>query len=114
MSATTLQNLLNKSCQPLAEGTSSLSENKAKELLMLLPEWDISTDGKCISRNYKFKNYYHTTAFVNASSWISHQQDHHPDIHFSYNQCRITYSTHSVEGLSDNDFICAAKTDHLL
>ena len=48
-------------------------------------------------------------AFVNVVAQIAHQQDHHPDSLISYNQCKVTYSTHSVGGLSVNDFICAAK-----
>lgn len=113
MRVTSLQDLLKKSCQPLAKNASNMSESEANELLKLLPDWDLCMEGKSISRNYKFKNYYKTTAFVNATVWIAHQEDHHPDINFTYNQCRITYSTHSVDGLSENDFICAAKIDNL-
>ena len=52
-------------------------------------------------------------AFVNATAWISHRSDHHPDIALGYNQCKVVYTTHSVNGLSINDFICAAKIDAL-
>jgi 4a-hydroxytetrahydrobiopterin dehydratase len=52
-------------------------------------------------------------AFVNALAWISHREDHHPDLAVGYNQCRVTYWTHAVGGLSENDFICAAKCDAL-
>jgi len=113
MSPTTLNDLLTESCQSLPKGAASLSESEAQELLVLFPEWDISMDGKSISRNYKFKNYYETMSFLNVAAWIAHQEDHHPEIHLTYNQCRISYSTHSVGGLSRNDFICAAKTDNL-
>ena len=52
-------------------------------------------------------------AFVNAVAWISHREDHHPDITVGYNQCRVEYMTHAIKGLSENDFICAAKLDKL-
>jgi 4a-hydroxytetrahydrobiopterin dehydratase len=52
-------------------------------------------------------------AFVNATAWISHREDHHPDITVGYNQCRVEYWTHAIKGLSENDFICAAKLDRL-
>ncbi len=114
MSAVTLNDLLADSCQPLAKGAACLVSSEVKDLLTLLPNWELSRDGKSISRNFKFKNYYETISFMNAAAWISHQQDHHPDILLTYNHCLITYSTHSVAGLSPNDFICAAKTNHLL
>ncbi len=113
MTSTTLNDLLTESCHPLAKGTASLSKPETEELLALISEWTICKDGKSISRNYKFKNYYETMSFVNVAAWIAHQQDHHPDILLTYNHCLITYSTHSVDGLSRNDFICAAKTDDL-
>ena len=62
---------------------------------------------------YVFKNYYHTLAFVNATAWISHRENHHPDIQVGYNKCIVSYSTHAIDGLSENDFICAAKIDML-
>lgn len=67
-----------------------------------------------IERTFTFKNYYHTLAFVNAVAWIAHQEDHHPELSFGYKQCRVRYTTHAVGGLSENDFICAAKVDRLL
>lgn len=53
-------------------------------------------------------------AFVNAIAWIAHREDHHPDLEVGYSKCRVRYSTHDVGGLSLNDFISAAKVDHLL
>ena len=52
-------------------------------------------------------------AFVNAVAWLAHREDHHPDMTVSFNQCRVAYSTHAISGLSENDFICAAKVDAL-
>lgn len=77
------------------------------------PDWSVDSAQNYISRDFKFKNYYETMAFVNAVAWIAHQEDHHPEITVTYNSCNINYSTHSVGGLSRNDFICAAKIDAL-
>ena len=78
------------------------------------PDWQLAEDSKSISRSFSFKDYYNTIAFVNVVAMIAHQQDHHPDMKVSYNQCQVQYSTHSVGGLSLNDFICAAKIDGIL
>lgn len=75
--------------------------------------WSVSDDGQAIQGEFTFKNYYHTTAFVNAVAWVAHCQDHHPDITFGYKNCTIVYSTHAIGGLSENDFICAARVDAL-
>jgi 4a-hydroxytetrahydrobiopterin dehydratase len=67
-----------------------------------------------IQKSFIFKNYYETTAFINSVVWIAHKEDHHPDISFGYKQAVIVYTTHAINGLSENDFICAAKIDRLL
>jgi 4a-hydroxytetrahydrobiopterin dehydratase len=66
-----------------------------------------------IAKTYRFADHYQTLAFVNALAWISHRQDHHPDLTVGYNQCTVAYTTHSAGGLSDKDFLCAAKVDAL-
>jgi 4a-hydroxytetrahydrobiopterin dehydratase len=66
-----------------------------------------------IVKTYRFADHYQTLAFVNALAWISHRQDHHPDLTVGYNQCTVAYTTHSAGGLSDKDFLCAAKVDAL-
>lgn len=102
-------------CQVIATGTPALSkEESEKYLKQLNNDWSLSEDGKAISRTFQFENYYQTMAFANVAAMVAHQQDHHPDMSISYNCCHIVYSTHSVEGLSTNDFICAAKTDNAL
>jgi len=73
------------------------------------PLWQLDSDKQTIAHSYSFKNYYQTMAFVNVIAQIAHQQDHHPDLLVTYNSCTVTYRTHSVGGLSINDFICAAK-----
>jgi 4a-hydroxytetrahydrobiopterin dehydratase len=112
MSATALaSDLVRKSCRACAGGAKKLEDAKVKELLKAVPDWRRSGDS--ISRSFKFKNYYETMAFVNAVAWIAHGEDHHPDLTVGYNSCTATYSTHSAGGLTENDFICAAKVDAL-
>lgn len=103
--------LLTMSCKP--RSGAALSRAEAEKLLREIPGWAISDDAKEISRVYKFGNYYETLAFVNAQAWVVHREDHHPDLEVGYNRCRVRFSTHSVHGLSENDFICAAKINAL-
>lgn len=84
-----------------------------QHLTELSSEWFLSEDANSICGEFTFKNYYQTTAFVNAVAWIAHCQDHHPDITFGYKNCTIVFSTHAIGGLSENDFICAARIDNL-
>ena len=103
--------LSDEKCAPCRPGTAPLGEAEAKEFLHGLTGWVLQ--GKAIVKTYQFANYHETMAFVNATAWVSHIQDHHPDIVLGYNRCQLTYSTHSCGGLSRNDFICAAKIDAL-
>jgi len=79
-----------------------------------LPGWTKASDGGSIAKTFKFADYFHTMAFVNAVASIAHREDHHPDLEVHYNRCVVQYSTHDVGGLSLNDFICAAKVEDLL
>ena len=106
--------LTEKSCRPLDKGNAPLSKDDAEILLQQLhSDWQIQHEPPELQRAFKFKNYYQTMAFVNALAWIAHQDDHHPDLEVGYNRCVVHYSTHSIGGLSENDFICAAKIDAL-
>jgi 4a-hydroxytetrahydrobiopterin dehydratase len=100
-----------KSCKACAGKVEALSDAEAKKLLAEVPGWE--RQGGAITKTFSFKNYYETMAFVNASAWISHREDHHPDLEVGYNKCVVRYSTHSVGGLSESDFICAAKIEAL-
>ena len=101
-----------KRCLPCEAGVKPLDSNEIQKLLsQLSPEWQLSNDQKAIARDFKFKNYYHTIAFVNAVAWMAHHENHHPDLEVGYNHCLVRYSTHAIDGLSENDFICAAKVD---
>ena len=92
-------------------GTPQLSNTDADSLMRQLEGWQ--RYDHLINKTYHFKNYYQTIAFVNAVAWLSHSEDHHPELTVGYNSCLVEYTTHSVHGLSENDFICAAKVDAL-
>ena len=106
-----MTDLASKKCKPCEGGVAPYTADQAKALLKQLKGWIID-DGKLV-KVYPFTNYYQTMAFVNALAWISHREDHHPDLAVGYNKCRVEYSTHAIGGLSENDFICAAKCDAL-
>ncbi len=108
-----MTDLASRKCQPIAKGTPPLAQEQATELLREMPDWKLSNSASAITREFRFKNFHQTMAFVNAVAWIAHQTDHHPDLEVGYNRCTVTFSTHSIGGLSDNDFICAARINSL-
>ncbi|GMQ91809.1 MAG: 4a-hydroxytetrahydrobiopterin dehydratase [Gammaproteobacteria bacterium] len=109
-----MSDLKNKRCAPCEGGVSRMDREAANNLLGQAKDWQLNDDTTEIQRTYTFRNYYETVAFVNAAAWIAHQEDHHADIEFGYKNCRIRYSTHAIDGLSINDFICAAKINDLI
>ena len=104
--------LLARSCRHY-DGGSALSRAEAERLLAETPGWALNSAASEIQRNFDFGNYHETIAFVNAMAWLIHREDHHPDLEVGYNRCRVRFSTHSVKGLTENDFICAAKINAL-
>lgn len=107
-----MSDLKSKSCKACEGGIMPMNPDQADVLLAQLDGW--VREGSEISRTFGFKNYYETMAFVNASAFISHREDHHPDLSVGYKSCKVTYTTHAIGGLSENDFICAAKLDALV
>lgn len=103
--------LNSKRCKPCEGGVAPLSDQEVQLFLKELPAWQV--EGKSIVRHFEFKNYYQTIAFVNAIAWMAHRENHHPDLHVAYNHCKVVYTTHAIDGLSENDFICAAKVEQL-
>ncbi|MDO8931436.1 MAG: 4a-hydroxytetrahydrobiopterin dehydratase [Rhodocyclaceae bacterium] len=98
-------------CKPCEGGVPPLTDAAAAEMIKQLDGW--SRLGNAIVKTWHFRNYHETMAFANATAWISHREDHHPDLAVGYNKCTATYTTHAIGGLSENDFICAAKIDAL-
>lgn len=107
--------LAQRRCVPCEGGVKAHDLASATKMKAdLNPRWKLIREGKALEAQFEFRNYYHTQAFVNAVAYIAHREDHHPDISFGYNKCTILWWTHAIDGLSDNDFICAAKVDQLL
>ncbi len=105
-----MSNLLHARCQ--AQGALPMDEDAIRDHLAQLSGWHLR--GAAIEKMFSFKNYFETIAFVNALAWICHTEDHHPELQVSYKRCVARFSTHSVGGVSRNDFICAAKADALV
>jgi 4a-hydroxytetrahydrobiopterin dehydratase len=98
-------------CKPL-DGQAAMADDQIRKHLAQVPGWALANGA--IEKSYKFADYHRTMAFVNAVAWIAHAEDHHPDLAVSYGRCTVRFNTHSVGGISINDFICAAKVDALV
>ncbi len=105
--------LLNKKCQACEGGVPPLNKNEVESYMEEVPGWTLSEDAKKISRNFVFRNFLVAMNFVEAVADIAEMEGHHPDIHISYNKVTLDLYTHSIKGLSENDFIVAAKVNQL-
>lgn len=105
------EGLVRKKCKPCEGGVTPMTEVQIGHMLKGLSGWEYKNG--LVQKTFKFKNYHETMAFVNASAWISHREDHHPDVAVGYSQATVAYMTHAIKGISENDFICAAKIDAL-
>lgn len=101
-----------RSCSPVPTGTPPLAGEELVHLLGHTEGWEVA--GGRLEKTFQFEDHFQVIAFVNAVAWISHREDHHPELTVGYNACTVRYSTHTVGGLSGNDFICAAKVDQLV
>jgi 4a-hydroxytetrahydrobiopterin dehydratase len=112
---TTTLDLNQQQCLPCKGDTTKLTFEQATVFAKQLhPDWKTDGDNTSISRAIKFKGFPKVVLFVNTLSWLAEKEQHHPDISFGYGYCTITFTTHAIDGLSVNDFICAAKVDALL
>lgn len=109
----TLDELTRARCKPLKGKEHALAADEIRSGIDALHGWALADDGTGISKEFRFEDFHHTMAFVNAVAWIAHAEDHHPDMKVSYPSCELYFSTHDVGGLSLNDFICAAKVENL-
>ena len=101
-------------CKPCEGGTTPLTREQCEQLMHgLNPDWSLSEDGRTILRCFDFPEYAKTLGFANAAAWVAISEDHHPVLTVTYSNCTVSYTTHAINGLSDNDFICAAKLDRL-
>jgi len=110
----TLESLASAHCRPLRGAEHKLGAAAIRTRLDLLPAWRLAEDGQAITRRFDFPDYHRTIGFVNALAYVANREDHHPDLGVHYDHVDVRYSTHDVGGLSENDFICAARADTLL
>jgi 4a-hydroxytetrahydrobiopterin dehydratase len=109
-----MSDLTQQHCKPCEGGVAALSLHEAQLLMkQLSAAWQLAADGGSIRGEWKFRNFYHAMSFANAVAHIANTEDHHPDLEVGYGYCRMTFNTHAISGLSQNDFICAAKVDAL-
>jgi len=107
--------LSTKRCESCEGIGSALKREQIANLLPQLSKgWQVLDDYKKIAKSFSFSNFYETMAFVNAIAWIANTENHHPDLEIGYNYCHVHFMTHALNGLSQNDFICAAKVDKLI
>jgi 4a-hydroxytetrahydrobiopterin dehydratase len=106
--------LAGRRCQPCEGGVAPLARAAAERLMaQLAADWKLAPDALSVRREYRFRDFYRTMSFVNALAHIANLEDHHPDLEVGYNYCRVSFTTHAIKGLSENDFICAAKIDRI-
>ena len=108
-----MSDLTKKKCKPCEGGIPPMTLEEALEIQPDVPSWEVIDDGQGLRRIFTLSNHYEVMAFVNAIAWISHREDHHPALAVGYSRCEVMYTTHAVEGLTENDFISAAKVDAL-
>ena len=107
-----MNELAGRKCVPCEGGVPALSVSEASGLrTQLHGDWLLADDAKSLRRSFTFKDFYRTMSFVNAIAHVANREDHHPDLEVGYDYCRVTFVTHAIGGLSENDFICAAKVD---
>ena len=108
-----LSELASRHCVPLRGPGHRLGFEDVQRYLNTLPGWALVENGQAIRKSFRFDDYYRTMAFVNALAFVAHRENHHPDLTVQFNRVEVRYSTHDVGGLSENDFICAAKSEQL-
>ena len=103
-----------RKCKPCEGGVTALAPDAVPAFMAALhPDWQLAADGRSIARTFEFLNFYRTIAFVNAVAWVANMEDHHPDLEVGYSRCLVRWWTHAASGLTENDFICAARVDRL-
>jgi 4a-hydroxytetrahydrobiopterin dehydratase len=109
-----MNELVSMKCIPCEGGVPALNAEQAGAMrAQLHQDWVIGADAKTLTRSLKFRDFSRTMSYVNAVAHIANTEDHHPDLRIGYDYCHISFSTHAIGGLSENDFICAAKVDRL-
>ena len=106
--------LTEKKCVPCEGGIPPMSQAEAAKVRERLhQDWQLLDDAKALRREFEFKDFYRAMSFANAIAHVANIEDHHPDLEVGWGYVRVVYSTHAVKGLTENDFICAAKIDRI-
>jgi 4a-hydroxytetrahydrobiopterin dehydratase len=108
-----MSELVSKHCVPCEGGLDPLSHDETIKFMSQVPEWMLSLDGLSISRSFKFSNYVNAIEFANKLTPIAEAEGHHPDLFIGWGKVVVTLTTHAIKGLSENDFILAAKIDEI-
>jgi 4a-hydroxytetrahydrobiopterin dehydratase len=107
-----MSTLAERNCKPCDGGVAPLTPAEAQKYLTQLSSgWTLTQNAHALHREFRFKDFYRTMSFVNALAHVANIEDHHPDLEVGYNRCSVTFTTHAIKGLSENDFVCAAKLD---
>jgi 4a-hydroxytetrahydrobiopterin dehydratase len=115
MNSTSCEALRAKKCLPCEGGVEPLGPDEARQYGEAVPQWGLSDDGKLISRKVPCRNFVEAVRMINRIAEVAESEQHHPDLHLTgYRKLRVDLTTHAIDGLSENDFIVAAKIDQLL
>ncbi len=112
-----MSDLLNKKCAPCEGGVAALDISEIHKYQKKVDGWDIVQNDKktyILEKKFSFKNFLESQNFINEVGKISENEGHHPDISFGWGYAKISITTHAIEGLSENDFILAAKIDKII
>lgn len=110
----TVCDLSSKDCVPCKGGVAPMSRDEAQEMMTQLDGWALSEDAATIRRRFEFKGFLKAVEMANLAAWLGNKQGHHPDISFGWGYCEVAFTTHEAGGLTENDFICAARLDALV
>lgn len=110
----TSDDLSSKTCVPCQGGVPPLTADETREMMGRLDGWALSEDGTTIRRRFEMKGFLKAVEMANLAAWVGNKQGHHPDISFGWGYCEVAYTTHEAGGLTENDFICAARMDALV
>lgn len=108
-----MNSLSDRHCEPCEGGIDPLRPERIQTLLPQVQEWQLGDDERAIGRRFSFSGFDKVIGFINAMAWLSNQQGHHPDFRAGFNYCDVVFTTHAINGLSENDFICAARLNKL-
>ena len=106
--------LARQTCIPCDGGTPALPADAARQMMVQLNGWTLAEGAHAIHKRFEFKGFAKPVELANLAAWLGNKQGHHPDIRFGWGYCEVVFTTHAAGGLTENDFICAARLDALL